>query len=102
VNAPDIWVAIVFIHYGHNKKINNIRTMPLPEPLPPAANAFHAGMMSRVKLQYPHLPKSPVIKMHKVMYPSLSTTGQKSPSTKMPMGYTQPILTAPGRHRCDY
>jgi len=75
--------------------------MPLPEPLPSAATSFHSGMMSRQKIAYPHLPKAPVVKMHKVVYPSLSTTGHKSPATKIPAGYTRPILTAPGRHHED-
>lgn len=72
--------------------------MPLPEPMPSANNAFHAGQMNKSHISYPHLPKSPVVKMHKVLYPSLSTTGVRSPATKIPMGYTRPILTAPGRH----
>lgn len=72
--------------------------MPLPEPMPSAANVFHAGQMNRVTVAYPHLPKSPVVKARSVMYPSLSTTGVRSPATKIPMGYTRPIMTAPGRH----
>jgi hypothetical protein len=73
----------------------------MPEPLPSAATKFHAGMMARHHLKYPHLPKSPVVHFPAVHLPSLSRTGMKPPATKRPMGMTLPIMTRHGVHPAD-
>lgn len=73
----------------------------MPEPLPSAATKFHAGMMARHHLKYPHLPKSPVVHFPAVPLPSLSRTGMKPPATKRPMGMTLPIMTRHGVHPAD-
>ena len=72
--------------------------MPHPDVLPSAIKLFDAGEPSKDRIKYPHLPKAQQAKAHKVMYPSLSSTGQKAPATKIPMGYTRPILTKMGHH----
>ena len=74
----------------------------MPHPLPNATgHKFRAGEMARDSIQYPHLPKSIPEKAPHVRYPSLSKTGHKAPATKLPMGYTCPIMTKHGGHPLD-
>jgi len=73
----------------------------MPMPLPSASTKFHAGMMARHHLKYPHLAKAVPIHLPAVPLPPLSRTGKKAPATKLPMGMTMPIMTRHGAHPAD-
>jgi len=73
----------------------------MPHPLPSATTRFEAGEMNRTHVKYPHLPKSVPVKHQHTTYPSLSSTGQRAPATKLPMGMTVPIMTKRGGHPLD-
>lgn len=72
-----------------------------PTPLPSATPKFHAGSMDKQHIKYPHLPKSIPVHYPPFSYPSLSRTGMRSPATKIPAGYTLPIITKAGGHPID-
>lgn len=73
----------------------------MPGPLPSAALKFHAGMMARHHLKYPHLAKVVTPHLPAVPLPSMARTGKKAPATKLPMGMTLPIMTRHGVHPAD-
>ena len=72
----------------------------MPKPLPSATARFEAGEMATDRVKYPHLPRSIPVHARGVHYPSLVRSG-KPPATKLPMGYTMPIMTKPGGHPAD-
>jgi len=73
----------------------------MPGPLPSAALKFHAGMMARHQMKYPHLRKVYTPHLPAVPLPSMARTGKKAPATKLPMGMTLPIMTRHGAHPED-
>ena len=73
----------------------------MPEPLPSASAKFHAGMMAKHHLKYPHLARVSTPHLPAVPLPSMPRTGMKAPATKLPMGMTLPILTRKGAHPED-
>ena len=73
----------------------------MPRPLPSATTSFKAGEMDKTHIKYPHLPRSIPVKAEHTTYPSLSSTGIRSPATKLPMGMTMPIMTKMGGHPED-
>jgi hypothetical protein len=79
-------------------KDKNRNKMVHPDVLPSAIKLYDAGEPSKDRIKYPHLPKAQQPKAHRVIYPSLSKTGCKAPATKIPMGYTRPILTKMDHH----
>ena len=73
--------------------------MELPHKLPTAS--FRAGEISSAQMKYPHLTKTRMSHDPAVSYPGLPKTGCRTPSTKLPMGMTLPILTRMGAHPQD-
>jgi hypothetical protein len=73
----------------------------MPRPLPSAVSRFDAGKEAKDTVKYPHLPRSPPVKALHTTYPSLAKTGRPAPKTKLPMGYTCPIMTNAGAHPAD-
>lgn len=75
--------------------------MSIFQPMPSAIHGFRSGEMAKVHIGYPHLPRVAMERVPTVRYPSLSSTGHKAPKTKMPMGYTMPIMTRMHAHPLD-
>lgn len=73
----------------------------MPGPAPSAIRGFRAGKMYLGHVKYPHLPKAIPIHDRHVSFPRLMSTGHPAPKTKLPMGYTRPIMTKMGGHPMD-
>jgi hypothetical protein len=73
----------------------------MSRPLASAVSHFESGGMSKGMMKYPKLRRVIDPAPPKLSLPSLSTTGQKVPATKLPMGYTMPIMCKPHGNALD-
>jgi hypothetical protein len=77
--------------------MNRTMQSEMPTPLPSAVKNFKAGEMNHSRVTYPKLPRSPVVRVRGITYPPLVRVGHP-PATKIPAGYTMPIMTKHGAH----
>jgi hypothetical protein len=73
----------------------------MSRPLASAVSHFEAGGMSKGHMKYPKLARVVEPAPPKLKLPSLSSTGHKAPATKLPMGYTMPIMCKPHGNALD-
>ena len=73
----------------------------MSHPLASAVSHFEAGGMTKGHMKYPKLRRVIDPAPPRLRIPSLASTGHKAPATKLPMGYTMPIMTKPHGHPLD-